>query len=443
MLWKRTFYGPPEMPAQEPAQEPLSSDVSVRAAAEGEHTVTGAAGLILRVRVASNGSLTRTWIVRVADKGRRRRLGLGQYPTVKLAQARVRATDARRAIAEGIDPSASAKRRQRAAEEARGLTFGKAIDGYLAEAASAFKNAKSEAIRERALRVHFAPLHPMDVAVIAPADIVGVLRPLRPETARRAHTAIQAVFDYAEALLRPLGVIIHNPAAPRPLAALGWKRKSRKTHTPHPAVDWRIMPEVVAEVGKLDGADARCFLLIVATGVRAGTARVAKWRDIDLDRRTWTILVDDLKEGKYRKSSFVAPLNDLAIEAIGKPSSSPYVFSSSSGSPITDYSLVNLTRRLRRRHDDWRDLQSKKPFDIHGFRASLKTWTREASLKRKVATHIPTRELAELVLGHRIGTDVEQAYDRSDLLESRREIMDLWARHCLGAKIIALPNMRA
>ena len=101
--------------SQEP-QEPISADTAVKAAKLGEHMVTGATGLILRVRAAKNGSLTRTWIVRVADKGRRRRLGLGQYPTTSLAQARQRAVDAHRAIAEGIDPSASAKRREQAAK---------------------------------------------------------------------------------------------------------------------------------------------------------------------------------------------------------------------------------------------------------------------------------------------------------------------------------------
>src|SRR6516162_5753327 len=112
----------------------ITSDRGVRAALPGEHTVDGASGLILRVHAASDGSLTRTWIVRVNDGVRRRRLGLGQYPALGLAEARRKATDAHRAIAEGIDPSQTAKARQRAAEEARTLTLGKAIDGYLAKA---------------------------------------------------------------------------------------------------------------------------------------------------------------------------------------------------------------------------------------------------------------------------------------------------------------------
>ena len=119
------------------------------------------------------------------------------------------------------------------------------------------------------------------------------------------------------------------------------------------------------------------------------------------------------------------------------------MFANSTGGPISASALTCLTRKLRRRHDDWRDSDSGKLFTVHGFRASLKTWTREETLDRKIALHIPTRELAELVLGHQIGADVERPYDRSDLLGARREIMDLWSRHCLGAEIIAFPNARA
>jgi integrase len=118
-------------------------------------------------------------------------------------------------------------------------------------------------------------------------------------------------------------------------------------------------------------------------------------------------------------------------------SSSPYVFEGAGGQPIHDMDLICMVRRLRRSHDDWRDPQTGKPFVAHGFRASFKTWSREADLR--LASPIPVRELAELVLGHRIGSDVEQRYDRSVLLDGRREILDFWSSHCRGAKILPFP----
>jgi integrase len=416
----------------------ITSDRGVRAALPGEHTVDGASGLILRVHAASDGSLTRTWIVRVNDGVRRRRLGLGQYPALGLAEARRKATDAHRAVAEGIDPSRTAKARQRAAEEARALTLGKAIDGYLAKAATPFKNAKSDEIRTRALRVHFASLHGRDVAELSSLDVADILRPLKPQTAIKAHTAIRAVFDFAATVLEPHGVRISNPADPRRLKAVGWSPKPHSQNVPHPAVEWRRAPEVIDELSRLDGVVAACLRFIIATCVRAETARLTKWRDIDLEKNIWTPTRPDLKDGKHRKASFVVPLNDLALDVLkSRRSSSPYVFERADGQLVHDMDLVCLVRSLRRAHDDWRDPDSKKPFTTHGFRASFKTWSREANVR--LASPIPVRELAELVLGHRIGSDVEQAYDRSDILDGRREILDLWSSHCRGAKILAFP----
>jgi integrase len=198
-------------------------------------------------------------------------------------------------------------------------------------------------------------------------------------------------------------------------------------------------PEVIDELSRLDGVVAACLRFIIATCVRAETARLAKWRDIDLEKNIWTVARPDLKDGKHRKASFVVPLNDLALDVLKsrRSSSSPYVFERAGGQPIRDMDLVCLVRSLRRAHDDWRDPDSKKPFTTHGFRASFKTWSREADVR--LASPIPVRELAELVLGHRIGSDVEQAYDRSDILDGRREILDFWSSHCCGEKILPFP----
>lgn len=77
-------------------QGPISSDTGVKAAKPGEHPVTGAGGLFLRVRPTKKGALTRRWIVRVTINGRRPKFGLGSFPAVGLARARELAQDAHR-----------------------------------------------------------------------------------------------------------------------------------------------------------------------------------------------------------------------------------------------------------------------------------------------------------------------------------------------------------
>jgi integrase len=317
-----------------------------------------------------------------------------------------------------------AKAAQRAAEAARRMTFADAIKRA---PTPTFRNAHSLSIRAHCLDVVFAPLHELDVSAITPNDICGILKTLHPWTASRAFTALRSVFNYAAVALRPHGVIINNPIIAAKLDALGWRRKSRNSSEHHPALHWDKMPEVIAELDALGDADAACTLFIIATASRAGSARLAKWENISLERRTWTVPRADLKDGDRRKLPFVIPLSDLAIRALKKApprSRSPYVFG---GSPLTAHELVSLTRRLRRPHDDWRDPVSGKPFTIHGFRSSFRTWAQ---------FHRRDREVAEMTLGHEVYRDVEGAYVRGDLLNERRKLLDEWACHCCGQDTI-------
>jgi integrase len=413
-------------------RKPLSSDTAVQAADPGEHMVTGdATGLILRVHASKKGVITRTWIVRVTDGGRRRRLGLGRYPAVTLARARQLAEDVHRDVVVGKELGQRAKRRQRLSESARSLTLANAIDGYL-PVAPTYKNAISDETRKRALRVHFAPLHSRDVAKVTANDIAAILRLLKPQTAIKAHIAVRRVFDYAAATLEPHDVVIVNPADPRRLRAVGWSPKPPNESTPHAAVRWQVMPEVAAELDRVDDVAAACALLIAATAVRAKTARLAKWSDIDFGKRTWTPPLADLKDGKHHKRPFIVPLNDVAMNALKRARSSRYVFANSVGRPITDSSITNLIRRLRRRHPDWVDPDTGEPFTIHGFRATFRTWTEDTRRDDSV--------LAELSLGHRVHGEVAARYIRTGLVEERRALLDLWSNHLRSksAKIITL-----
>jgi integrase len=418
------------MPSDRPKgerQKPLASDAAIQAADLGEHMVTSdATGLILRVHASKKGVITRTWIVRVTDGARRRRLGLGRYPAVGLARARQLAQDAHRDVAVGEDLGQRAKRRQRLSEAARKLTLSQAIDGWLASARPN-KSAKSDRIRDRALRVHFAPLHASDVSKITVSDVAAILRKLAPETAVKSYTAVRAVFDYALVVLEPHDVRFNNPADKGLLRHLGWSPKSRSESKPHPAVDWRIMPSVVAELSRMDEAVAACTILIIATGMRAKTARLAKWDNIDFDAGTWTPPFPDLKE-RHHKRPFIIPLNSIALDVLKRPCTSRYVFG-----PLSESILNSFLHRLRRRHPDWRDPHTDELFTIHGFRSVLRTWAEDTRRNDSV--------LAELSLGHKVHGDVAARYIRTGLVEERRALLDAWSRYLRGedAKVITLP----
>ena len=75
----------------------------------------------------------------------------------------------------------------------------------------------------------------------------------------------------------------------------------------------------------------------------------------------------------------------------------------------------------------------RRDLTVHGFRSTFRDWAAER-------TNFP-REVVEMALAHRVGTEVELAYRRSDLFERRRQLMDAWAQYCAearGAQVVCL-----
>jgi integrase len=425
------FCGPPDGLSR---IMPKYTDLELQALGPGDYTDGDGLKFVVELSRKEEGKLLRNWVFRIQINGRRRNFGLGSYPSVGAGKARQKAQDFRRKLAEGDDPSVTAKRRTAALEDARSLTLIQAIDDYLDDAAPVFKNLKSTAIRERALRVHFVSLHQRDVTSIVVADVAAILRTLKPQTAVKSHAAVRAVFDFATVKLEAHGVTVTNPCDPRKLRQLGWFPKSSRASTPHPALDWRQMPEFMAELARHGDIDAQCLALTILTVVRAGTARLAKWKNIDLERRIWSVPIPDLKNSKHRTAPFVVPLSSAAIDLVkALPKRGAFLFPNAANHPIDDQAIVHAIRVMHR-HGDWKDPKTGKPATAHGFRASFRTWAKAKRLDR---------EIAELVLDHVFYSSSENPYARDDdeVLALRREMLGRWGDHCSGksADIIQLP----
>jgi integrase len=393
-------------------------------------------GLVLLVRgstaKARPDDLRRSWVLRAANDGKRTRIGLGAYPAVSLAEAREKAAETMRQIREGQDPTRKGKARLKAEAEARKLTFGRAVDNYLAKVALPFKSPKNDRTRERALREICKSLNDGPVERITPIDIAAILRPLPRGTAAKTQSALRAVFAYAMVEMTHRGVHFPNPASADLLKAVG--HVSQRGHGRHPALDFRRMPEFIRALEAIDTPAARCLRVISLTASRSGAARRMRFDQIDFEARVWRCPAEQMKDSRHRSEAFEVPLSDAALMAIGKPGGSLFVFANDAASPINDMALIVLTRSLRRVHDDWRDPKTREPFVVHGLRSSFRSW---AQFQRK------DREIAELVLGHRFYGQVERAYARGDLLDERRLMLDAWARHCVGEIGEVIPLRRA
>lgn len=350
----------------------------------------------------------RSWYHRIVIRGKRREIGLGRFPDVSLAKARALAALNRATVAEGGDPLAD-RRREKAPR------FRDAAQTVHEANLPRWRSTKHAADWLATLNRHAMPtLGGMTVDAISRTDVLDVLTPIwasRPETARRVRQRIRTVMQWAVAHgyadRNPAGEVIDGalPAMPKVKAHL------------------RALPyiEVPAALELIEGcrsslAARSCLRFLVLTAARSGTARGALWHEIDTDSAEWRIPGSRMKSGAPHR----VPLSDAALATLDEVDSlrddSRLIFPSPRrrGEPMSDMTLTKLVR----------DIGLAERTTVHGFRSAFRDWAAE----RTNAPHA----VMELALAHRVGSAVEQAYARSDLLEKRRDLMDQWAEFAMA-----------
>jgi len=358
-------------------------------------------GGTLYLAVAPRGS--KSWVQRVTIDGKRRDIGLGGYPYVGLAAARQKAMENRTAIAAGRDPI-SEKRRSSIP------SFAVAARRTHAMLKPRWRNDKHADSWMQTLERHALPaLGGLSVDRIERADVLAVLTPIwgtRPETARRVRQRIRAVLSWSWAH----GYVADNVAGEAIDGALP-AMPAVKAHL-------RALPyrDVAAALDTVEASRASlsaraCLRFVVMTACRSGEARLAKGDEIHREAREWRIPASRMKAGIEHR----VPLSDAALTVLEQVRSlreeSGLIFPSPSR-PRRPMSDMTLTKVLR-------DTGLADRATVHGFRSSFRTWASEQ-------TDAP-HAVMELSLAHTVGTAVEQAYARSDLLARRRKLMQQWA----------------
>jgi integrase len=179
----------------------------------------------------------------------------------------------------------------------------------------------------------------------------------------------------------------------------------------HAALPYQEVPAFMKELAKRDGLSARMLEFTILTASRTQPVLNAKWSDIDLEAKVWSIPAKEMKT----KKAFQIPLSDQAIKILEAiETGSKYVFPSPNDLkiPQTSNSMLAVLKRMKR-HD----------ITVHGFRTSLRTWVAETGRDEIVAEH---------ALAHQVGSEVERAYQRSDLFDRRRKLLDDWGAFLIG-----------
>ncbi len=257
-----------------------------------------------------------------------------------------------------------------------------------------------------------ALLSPLPVPEIDTALVLRVLRPIwatKPETASRLRGRMERVLSFASVSeYRPKGS--DNPARWRGhLQEMLPARSKVRAVKHHEALAYAELPAFMADLRSRPSMSARALEFTVLCATRTNETLGAKWGEIDLKGKIWSIPASRMKTGKPHR----VPLPDRAIEVLkALPREGEFVFpGAKEGQPLSNMAMLELVRGALGNGNT-----------VHGFRSSFRDWAAEQ-------TAYPNH-VVEMALAHIVGDKVEAAYRRGDLFDKRRRLMSEWARNC-------------
>lgn len=388
----------------------LSARTAATLMKPGRHSDGG--GLYLVV----DASGAKRWVFLFRWEGKLKELGLGGINMVSLAEAREKASDARRLVASGANPIELKRTASAAAKHP--TTFGGFADQLIADITPGFRNPKHRQQWKNTLQTYAAPLRDKRLDAIQTDHVLEVLKPIwltKHETASRLRGRIERVLDAARAKGLRSG---ENPARWRGHLENLLPKRQRLTRGHHAALPYTDVPAFMVELRARDGTAARALELCILCASRSGEVLGAQWSEIDLEGKVWTIPGARMKAGREHR----VPLTDAALVVLATVSqartnaTADFVFPGLRiGRPLSVMAMEMVLRRMKR-----------DEITVHGFRSSFRDWCGEA-------TSFP-REIAEAALAHQVGDATERAYRRGDALEKRRALLEDWSAFATGER---------
>ncbi|MBK8069787.1 MAG: integrase arm-type DNA-binding domain-containing protein [Rhodanobacteraceae bacterium] len=368
-------------------------------------------GGLLVLNIGPSG--TKSWLLRYRNRatGKITEVGLGSIGDVSLKRARERAAEARAMLAEGRDPLREKRRTKAAAalEAASTASFGACVQRYADSLGSAWRSPRHRKQWVGSLTKYAKPLMSLPVALVDVAAVLNVVEPLwlsSHVTATKIRQRISATLDYATARGYRTG---ENPARWRGHLDKLLPKTAKLHKVKHlAALHYSKLPALIQKIRETDSTVARLLEFVILTACRVSEASNASWLEIDYVSSVWTIPGARIKAGKEHR----VPLSTDALAVLDKiPGTGGLIFWRSGPTgprPLYTSAPLNLLNGPL----------ACPGVTVHGFRSAFRCWGAEQ-------TEFP-RELAEMSLAHAVKGAVEAAYQRSDLLERRRELMQAW-----------------
>lgn len=366
----------------------------------------------------------RYWRMKYRYAGKEKRLALGVFPEVTLAEAREKREAARKQLASGIDPSESRKAQKAARSESGENSFEVIAREWFAKFKPNWVDSHSDKIIRRLECDIFPWIGARPIAEVKAPELLACLRRVEDrgalETAHRALQNCGQVFRYAVATGR----------TERDIAAdlRGALPPVKPTH--HASItDPKAIGELLRAIDGYSGSFiTKCAMrLAPIVFLRPGELRQPEWTEIDLDCAEWNIPPERMK----MREPHLVPLPTQAVEILRElhalTGNGRYVFpgARTNGRPMSNNAILAALRRMG---------YAKDEMSGHGFRAMARTILDEVLGVRP--------DYIEHQLAHAVRDPNGRAYNRTAHLVERRKMMQQWADYLdklkAGAEVIPL-----
>ncbi|MEP7210090.1 MAG: integrase arm-type DNA-binding domain-containing protein [Alphaproteobacteria bacterium] len=384
------------------------SDAKCRTARPGDAPYKLADGYGLYLFVATNGS--RLWRLDYRFNRKRFTLSFGPYPDIGLAEARAARDVARKQLRDGLNPVQERRLAQATAQISRATTFGLIADELLAKLEREKKAAVTIEKRRWLLKDLAAPLCDRPVAAITPIEILSLLRVIEGrghlETARRLRASIGQVMRLA---------VITSRAASDPTTALrGAIAAPVATHRAA-ITDLDGARRLMLAIDSYDRPVVRASMLIMAYCFpRPGECRQARWNEVDLAARVWTIPAERTKMRREHKIPLsrqsLAVFEDLKTRTGHREQGLCFPGQRGQDRPISENTICVALRTLG---------FAKEEMSAHGFRALASSLLHEQSDF--------SSDAIERSLAHQDQNAIRRAYARGQYWDERVRLAQWWA----------------
>ena len=366
---------------------------------DGNHTV--APNLILVVR-----GNTRRFVFRYSENGKRTDKALGPARKLSLSDAKALADELRSKLALGEEIKTRRERKENTPDMPVFKTYAIETIDRLQEVKRWRNKKHAQQWRNTIEQYAFPFIGEKPINEITREDVLNILKPIwleKNETASRVRGRLENILAYAVTD----GILPSNPAAWRGNLDRYLAPQSKvKVVKHHEAMPFEQLQEKVKCLIPANNRTRQVILFTILTASRIGESVPACWNEIDFKNRVWSVPPERRKDGKPFPHR--VPLSTQAIDLLNSiERQGEKIFEDPDRKASSRYSLTGLLKRM-----------TGTDATMHGFRSTFRDWCAENDVPEI---------LAEKSMMHQTGDAVVQAYQRSDLLEQRREVMQRWA----------------